>query len=107
MAESKYTMNRFIKKEDFKDFTFCTMFIIGLTELLKILFWNVDPRILALISSVIMNLAIMFFVEDENELKKNFKVNLINALINVIPTSISAMGMYDVAIKSLIDGLIN
>lgn len=93
----EFKLSRFISKENFSSFTWCMGFVVSITEVLKMFFVGVDPRILVVICSAFVSFARAYLLGKEGN--KNLKEEILISFCDVFPISICAMGCYDVLLK--------
>lgn len=99
--EQEYKLNEFIKRESLNNLSICIGLVVAMTEVIKGILTNVEPRIIVLITSILISFARMYLNLDE----KNIKDEMIIAFFNVIPISIGAIGAYDMIIKVIMKSI--
>ena len=97
LSENNYNLNQFITKDNFSSLTSCVALVITITEMFKLLFTGIEPRILVIIFSFIVSFTKMYFEQEDTDL--DIKKQILIALYNVVPIAIGSIGAYDMIIK--------
>ena len=100
MGENLNTLNQFITKENFNSLSWCIVLVVGLTEILKLLNVNIEPRILVIFWSLIVSLSRTYL--NNGITRENIKEKLLMAFFNIVPISIGAIGTYDMIVKTFL-----
>lgn len=91
--------NRFVDKESLNSLSWCIMATVSFTEIFKISFPLIDPRLFVIFFSLFISYARMCLSKNVDD--KKLKENLLIVLLNVPPIALGSMGMYDVILKTI------
>lgn len=97
---NKYNFNQFITNENFNSLYWCIIIVVSMTEFLKALINDIDPRIVVLFMSAITSCVRMYL--STNESKKNFII----LFLDIFPIYLGSLGSYDSILK-IIKNLFN
>ena len=101
---NEYTLNHFIEKESLNSLSWCIMLVIALTEVFKICFPFIEPRILVLFFSIFTSYSKMYL--NNGVTKENLKEKLLISFFNVAPIALGAIGSYDMVLKFIFKSLV-
>jgi hypothetical protein len=90
-------INHFANKDKLGDFSFCVLICIAGTQLLKLLFPQIEPRLFVVSFSIW--LCAYQAIMDKSD--KYWFSKLTIMFVNTILTSISAIGLYEIGVKFL------
>lgn len=96
----EYKINQFIDKESFNNLSKCIAIVVALTEIFKICFSIIDPRILAIIFSFLVSFSRIYLNSDID--KTNIKEAILIGFFNIIPIALGSMGAYDIILKIIL-----
>lgn len=100
MDKNHVEFNKFITKENFNNLTWCIVLVVGITEIFKIIFGGLEPRILVILASTLVSYTKMYL--NNGVTKENIKEKLLIAFFNIMPIAIGAIGAYDMILKTFI-----
>lgn len=94
-------IDHFIEKDNFKSLFWCIAIVVGITEITKIFFPNLEPRITVIFWSFFVS--VMRLVLVNNIDRENAKEKIIIAFFNIIPMALGAIGSYDLVVKFILN----
>lgn len=94
--ENQVKISRFIQKEDFNNLALCISLTVGLTEIFKIIFPFLEPKLFVIAFSFLVSYSKMHLNNEDAT-----KDDEIIAFFNVIPIALGAIGSYEMILKAL------
>jgi hypothetical protein len=98
---SNVKIDSFVEKNNFKSLFWCIAIVVGLTEISKIFFPNIEPRIAVVCWSIFVSAARLILVNNVD--RENAKEKIIIAFFNIIPISLGAIGSYSMIVKLILN----